>query len=125
MWIEIPHFPGPVSSPPRPIGEDDGRGASAPRAKDGRTAALAGPYEAYTDQAEDYDVDTPNLGWVFPPFLAGLLAVAGRQLAVLAYRDAFVLGDKPLSRRSAKAKATVFAHLPAESDRQDRAWRLA
>jgi hypothetical protein len=70
-------------------------------------------------------VDTPDLESVFPPFAAGLLAVAGRQLAVLAYRDAFVLGDKPLSRRSAKAKATVFAHLPAECDRQDRAWRLA
>jgi hypothetical protein len=62
---------------------------------------------------------------VLPPFVAGLLAMAGRMLGLLAYRDAFALGDQPLNRRSAKNKATVFTHLPTACDRQDRAWRLA
>ena len=83
------------------------------------------PYGAYTEQAADYDYDTPDLGWVLPPFPAGLLAVAGRLLAVLAYRDAFALGDNALNRRSAKATATLFAQLPAECDRQDLTSRLA
>jgi hypothetical protein len=78
-------------------------------------AAAADPYAAYADRVADYDVDTPDLDWVLPPFVVGLLAVAGRLLAVLAYRDAFVLADRPLNRRSAKAKATVFAHLPPSS----------
>jgi hypothetical protein len=41
----------------------------------------------------------------------------GRLLAVLAYRDAFLLSDKALNRRSAKGQGRpVFAHLPAECD---------
>jgi hypothetical protein len=117
---------GRVPTPTRPAGDDDGRGDTAPHERDGRAApAPTDPYEAYTDQVEDYAVDTADPGWVLPPFVAGLPAVAGRLLAVLAYRDAFALGDKPLNRRSAKANATVFAHLPLECDRQDRAWRLA
>jgi hypothetical protein len=92
---------------------------------DGGAVVPVDPYAAYTGQVDGYAYDTPDLVEVLPPFVAGLLAVAGRLLAVLAYRDAFVLGDKMLNRRSVKAKATVFAHLPAECDRQDRAWRLA
>jgi hypothetical protein len=107
-------------------GRPGGRGAPAPSERGTATAAAAAdPYAAYTDLAKDYDVDTPDLEWVLPPFVAGLLAVAGRQLASLAYRDVFVLGDKPLNRRSLKAKATVFADLPLECDRQAWTWRLA
>jgi len=110
----------------RPATGDCVVGEAAPPGRDGQVeAAPTDPYAAYTNQVEDYDVDTPDLSSVLPPFVAGLLAVAGRLLAVLAYRDAFVLADKPLNRRSAKAKATVFAHLPPECDRPDRAWRLA
>ena len=83
------------------------------------------PYAAYTEMAEQFDYAVPPLDEVLPPLVAGLLRVAGRQLALLAYRDAFVLGDRPLNRRSAKHKATVFAQLPPECDGQDRQWRLA
>jgi len=46
---------------------------------------------------------------------------------VLANWDAFILADQPLNRQSAKARAraTVFVHLPVDCDRQDRTWRLA
>ncbi|MDQ7907635.1 helix-turn-helix transcriptional regulator [Phytohabitans sp. ZYX-F-186] len=82
-------------------------------------------YAAYTQHVEDYDYDNRDLDEVLPGFAARMVAVAGRQLAVLAYRDAFTLGDKPLNRRSKKATGTVFAHLPTMCDRQDRTWRLA
>ncbi len=106
---------GQVPAPGAPADHDGDHGEVVP----------VDPYTAYTNQVAGYDYDTPDLAEVLPPLVAGLLAAAGRLLAVLAYRDAFVLGDKALNRRSAKAKATVFAHLPAECDRQDRAWRLA
>src|SRR6266536_921813 len=115
---------GRVPAPTRPVSADSTAVPHVPDTASGETLPVD-PYQAYTGQAEGYDYDTPDLNAVLPPFVAGLLGVAGRLLAVLAYRDAFVLGDKPLNRRSAKARATVLAHLPAECDRQDRAWRLA
>jgi hypothetical protein len=39
-------------------------------------AKASDPYAADTDQIDDYDVDTPDVGWL-PPFVAGLLAAAG------------------------------------------------
>jgi hypothetical protein len=116
--------PRPVPTPARPAGDDVQEDAPQDGPVRG-TSPRADPYAAYTDEVEGYDYDTPDLAGVLPPFVAGLLAVAGRLQAVLAYRDAFALGDRPLNRRSAKAKETVFAHLPADCDRQDRAWRLA
>jgi hypothetical protein len=106
---------GHIPAPAAPADPDGDHGGVVP----------VDPYAAYTEQVAEHDYDTPDLAEVLPPFVAGLLGVAGRLLAVLAYRDAFVLGDKGLNRRSAKAKATVFAHLPAGCDRQGRAWRLA
>jgi hypothetical protein len=119
-----PVIPRPGSAPTRPDGAGGGSEVPPDRGEH-REAAPVDPYAAYTDQVSEHEYDTADLASVLPPFVAGLLATAGRMLALLAYRDAFALGDRPLNRRSAKNKATVIAHLPTACDRQDRAWRLA
>jgi hypothetical protein len=82
------------------------------------------PYAAYTEQAEYFDVGLGKLDEVLPAFTAGLLAAAGRLLAVLAYRDAVECRDRPFRRRSPTAIRRVLAWLPKECDRQDLAFRL-
>lgn len=88
------------------------------------TAVDDHPYSVYTEQAEYYEVGWADLDEVLPPFTAGLLAAAGRLLAVLAYRDADDYGDRPFKRRSAKARHRVLARLPTDCDGQDQAFRL-
>jgi hypothetical protein len=88
------------------------------------TAVDDHPYSVYTEQAEYYEVGWADLDEVLPPFTAGLLAAAGRLLAVLAYRDTADYGDRPFKRRSAKARHRVLGRLPTDCDGQDHAFRL-
>lgn len=82
-----------------------------------------GPFSAYTEEAEFYDVPEGELDDVLRPFTAGLVMCAGRMLAVLGYRDAARYGDEPFERAAPDAAATVLALLPTECDAHDAAFR--
>jgi hypothetical protein len=86
---------------------------------------VRGPYSAYTEEAEFYEVDQVDLDEVLPPFTAGLLAVAGRFFGLLAYRDALECGDRALKRRGVADAHRVLALLPRECDRLGRQFRLS
>lgn len=83
-----------------------------------------GPYSAYTEEAQFYELDDTDLDEVLPPFTAGLLAVAGRFLGLLAYRDALECGDRALKRRGPADAHRVLALLPRDCDRLGQQFRL-
>ena len=82
-----------------------------------------GPFGAYTQEAEFYDVPGGELADVLDPFAAGLVMCAGRMLAVLGYRDAARYLDAPFDRGTSEAASTVLALLPGECDARDAAFR--
>ena len=86
--------------------------------------AAPGPFAAYTDEAELYEVPDGDLEQFLPPFAAGLLMAAGRMLAAVAYRDAAHYGDRPFDRTAKDANASVLAQLPAACDEYDQVFRL-
>jgi hypothetical protein len=69
----------------------------------------ADPFGALTEQAESFDVPGGDLAEYLPPFAVGLTMVAGRALALVAYRDAERWGDRPLVRSGDDARGTVLA----------------
>jgi hypothetical protein len=83
-----------------------------------------GPFSAYTEDAEFYDVPGGDeLADVLEPFSAGLVMCAGRMLAVLGYRDAARYREERFDRGASAAAATVLALLPAGCDALDAAFR--
>jgi hypothetical protein len=82
------------------------------------------PFGVLTEEAEFFDVPNGDLDEYLPPFAAGLVMVAGRALAQLAYRDADRWADRTLDRADATTRGTVLALMPPECDGQDRAFRM-
>ena len=76
------------------------------------TGVGEGPYSAYTEEAQFYELDEADLDEVLLTFTAGLLTVAGRMLGLLAYRDALECGDRALRRRGGADPHRVLALLP-------------
>lgn len=74
------------------------------------------PFGALTDLAEGFDVPGGDLGEYLPPFAAGLTMVAGRALALVAYRDAERWGERLFDRGDGDARKTVLALMPPACD---------
>ncbi|MET9566840.1 hypothetical protein [Streptomyces tauricus] len=80
-------------------------------------------FGAYAEDAQYYEIPEEDLDRILPAFSRGLLTVAGRMLATLAYRDAVTYGDRPFDRFAPQATSTVLYLAPEASDTRDRTFR--